>query len=374
MSDDRSLGKYLRGRVWWVKGTRPDNDQYVRESLRTPDEAVAEAKIEEIYREARKRRILGPDAPKPEDELTFYEAITRYDAGASEARYLKAIMRRIGKQRVKDITPQAVRKLAKDMYPLASTDTWQRQVVTPVRSVINNAHDLGLCPPIRIRAFDRDERVRQDRFRGTDSRQPRSPGSWPWLLAFIEHADPRDAALAYFMFTKGARIGQSIAMTRIHDMDLSAGSLRLPATKGHPAQWVNIAPELVAMISNLPVPYRGLARDRVFTLAGTGKSGALYARWRAACKAAGIEYLPPHSAGRHGFGTELIVRQGVDPSSAAAEGRWSSPAVMLKTYSHPEDAEERVREAFRAGLEAARTPGVQRKTGNRAKNMIEKVK
>jgi len=374
MSDERTLEIYPRGRYWWIRGTRPDNDRYIRESLGTTDEAVAIAKLEEIYREARKRRILGPDAPKPEDELVFAAASLEYPAGAREARYLKAIVKRIGKRLVKDITPAFVRKLAKDMFPYASTDTWQRQVVTPVRAVINHAHDLGMCPPIKVRAFDDDERIRQDRFRGSVSRPKRTPGSWPWLLAFIEHADPRDAALAYFMFTKGARIGQSIAMIREGDMDLENCRLQLPATKGHDRQWVDIDWELRNMIANLPVPYRGKAKERVFTLAGTGKNGALYQRWKDACAAAGIEYLSPHAAGRHGFGTEMIVRQKVDPVSAAHEGRWSNPSVMLKTYSHPEGSKERVRDAFAAGKAAARTLAVQPKTGKPAKNMISKRK
>lgn len=375
MSDDeRTLELYQRGNVWWVRGTRPDNDRYIRESLRTTDEAVAKAKLEEIYREARKRRILGPDAPKPEDELVFARAVLDYPAGEREAGYLTAIVKRIGKRLVKDITPAFVRKLAKDMLPYASTDTWQRQVVTPIRSVINHSHDLGDCPPIKIRAFDDDERIRQDRFRGSVSRPERAPGSWPWLLAFIAHADPRDAALAYFMFTKGARIGQSIAMTRSEDMDLENCRLQLPATKGHDRQWVDIDWELRNMIANLPRPYRGAARDRVFTLAGTGKNAALYTRWKQACEKAGIDYLSPHAAGRHGFGTEMIVRQKVDPVSAAHEGRWSNPSVMLKTYSHPEGSKERVRDAFEAGKQAARTLAVQPKTGSRAKNMIDKKK
>lgn len=375
MSDEeRTLELYPRGRYWWIRGTRPDNDRYIRESLGTTDRVVAEAKLEEIYRQARKRRILGPDAPKPEDELVFAAAALEYPAGRREAQYLKAIVKRIGKRLVKDVTPAFVRKLAKDMFPYASTDTWQRQVVTPIRSVINHAHDLGMCAPIRIRAFDKDERIRQDRHRGTVSRPERMPGSWPWLLAFIAHADPRDAALAYFMFTTGARIGQSIAMTRSADMDLTNCRLQLPATKGHPQQWVDIDPELRTMVANLPVPYRGLARDRVFTLAGTGKSGALYSRWKDACAKAGIEYLPPHAAGRHGYGTEMIVRQKVDPVSAAREGRWSDPSVMLKTYSHPEGSKERVRDAFAAGKEAARTPGVHGKNQKRAKRLGSKPK
>lgn len=354
------LEKYPREGVYWVRGRAADGDKYERRSLRTSDPDIAEAKIRALEAEARKRRILGPDAPKLEDEITFATCVRLYDAGENEARFLKPVIRKIGQMRVREITPQFIRKLAKELYPMTSTDTWQRQVVTPVRAVINNAHELGKCPPIRVRAYDRDERQRQDRVRGIDSRQSRTPGSWEWLLAFKSEAEPRDAALAHFMFRHGARITQSITMTRSRDMDLSSGRVRLPATKGHPAQWVTLDPEEVVMIANLPVPYRGAARDRVFTIAGA-RSGALYRRWKEACERAGIDYLSPHAAGRHGFGTEMVVRQGLDPASVAKQGRWSSPAVLLKTYSHPEDSEAKVRDAFAAGKAAARTPAVQLK-------------
>lgn len=359
MSDERSLEKYLRGRVWWVRGTRPDTDEYIRESLETSDEAIAEAKVDEIYRAARKRRLLGADAPRPEDELTFNDLVPIYEASARDAGYLLPIVKRIGRDLVKSITPASIRRLAKQLYPYASTDTWQRQVISPVRSVINNGHELGKCPPIRVKAFTKAERVKQDLARGQQSRLPRTPGSWPWVLAFCEHAAPRDAALCWFMFRHGYRLTQSMEMTRSKDMDLSAGLVRVHASKGHPAHWVELDPEEVVAIANLPVPYRGQAKDRVFTIAG-GRSGALYRRWKATCKAAGIEYLPPHSCGRHGYGTEMVVRQQVDPVSAA-ENLWSNPSVMLKTYSHAEDAAGKVRDAFRAGLEAARTPAVQPK-------------
>lgn len=362
------LELYLRDGIFWVRGRAADGDRYVRCSLRTSDEEIAEAKVRGIESEARKRRVLGPDAPKPEDSITFGACVMLYDAPARDRGYLVPLVRRIGKLRVRDITPASVRKLAKDMLPYASTDTWQRQVITPVRAVINNAHELGKCPPIRIKAFSREERVKQDRFRGTQSRMPKTPGSWPWVLAFVEHAEPRDAALAYFMFRHGYRIGQCIAMTRSKDMDLSAGMVRVHASKGHPAHWVGLDPEEVVMIANLPVPYRGQAKDRVFTISG-GRSGALYKRWQAACDRAGIDYLPPHSSGRHGYGTEMVVRQKVDPVNAA-DKRWSNPSVLLKTYAHPEDSEAVVREAFTAG----RTQAVQAKSGNGPKTVVEKVK
>ncbi len=373
-----SLTLYLRDGVYWVRGRAADSDKYVRKSLGTSDPALAEAAVREIEGQARKRRILGPDAPKLEDQITFDMCALLYDAPPKDAIYLMRLSRRIGKKLVREITPQFVRKLAKEMMPYASTDTWMREVVTPVRAVINNAHELGNCPPIRIRAYDKAERVKQDLARGKESRVPKTPGSWPWLMAFMEAADPRDAALAYFMFRHGYRVGQSAAMTRSQDMDLSNSRVRVHASKGHPAHWVELDPEEVVMIANLQPPKfanskdRAKIADRVFYIGGVKHAG-FYKRWEKTCERAGIEYLPPHSSGRHGYGTEMVVRQRVDPISAA-DNLWADPSVMLKTYSHSVDAQSKVRDAFRAGLNAVRTPSVQPISGKRGKQLKGNVK
>lgn len=131
------LELYPRGGVFWVRGRPADGDSYIRQSLGTSDEAIAEAAVREIEAAARKRRILGADAPKSEDEITFVACVLLYDAPVRDAFYLKPLVRRIGKTRVREITPQFVRKLAKELMPGAATDTWQRQIVTPIRSVIN---------------------------------------------------------------------------------------------------------------------------------------------------------------------------------------------------------------------------------------------
>lgn len=361
------LELYTRDGVFWVRGRAADDGGYIRRSLRTSDADLAAAKVRKLEAAARKRSLLGPDAPKLEDEITFAACVLLYDATGANARYLKRLVKKIGSMRVKEISPQYVRKLAREMLPMAATDTWQRQVVTPIRTVINNAHELGKCPPIRVRAFTKPERVKQDLFRDKQSRVPKTPGSWDWLLAFMAAADPRDAALAYFMFRHGYRVGQSAAMTRSQDMDLSAGRVRVHASKGHPAHWVELDPEEVVMIANLRPPKfanrkdRAKIADKVFYIGGVKHAG-FYKRWRETCDRAGIEYLPPHSSGRHGYGTEMVVRQKVDPISAA-ENLWSNPSVMLQTYSHSDDAASKVREAFRAGKEAARTLTVQPKTG-----------
>lgn len=79
------LELYPRGGVWWVRGRPADGDQYVRQSLGTSDEAIAEAAVRELEAAARKRRILGPDAPKAEDEITFGACVMLYRASPRDA-------------------------------------------------------------------------------------------------------------------------------------------------------------------------------------------------------------------------------------------------------------------------------------------------
>ncbi|MGB6087748.1 tyrosine-type recombinase/integrase [Parvibaculum sp.] len=363
MSDGKRYGLelYRRGQTWWARGRVEGEERYYRESLGTHDEQVARAKVRAIEDEARKRAILGRDAPKPEDQLTLSGAALLYPPQGRDAGYLARVLLEIGDHRVRDITPKQVKTLAKKLYPGASVDTWRRQVVVPVRAVINAAHEDGICPPIRIKAFTKNERIAQDRSRGKDSGVKRKPGSWEWVLAFKSHADPRLGAMALFMFTTGARITQTMEMKRKGDLDLFRKRVRLPAAKGHPAQWVDILPEVAATIGALPKPEGKLNQERVFYYAGR-RSGWFYREWKRACEAAGIEYLPPHAAGRHGFGTEMIVRRKMDAATAAQQGRWSSAKVLLDTYAHAEGGSASVQEAFQDGLNDARTKPVQGKT------------
>ena len=360
------LDIYLRGDTWWVKGRLEGEDKYYRESLGTPNESVAKTKVRELEAEAVKRAVLGRDAPRPEDRLTFADAVLLSHPKPSDARYLAKVLPLLGEKLARDITPKMVKQVAKRLHPNASVDTWHRQVIVPVRAVINSAHEEGLCPPIRIKAYTKNERMAQDRARGKDSRVARKAGSWEWVLAFKEHADPRLGAMALFMFTTGARITQTMEMRRKTDLDLFNKRVRLPAAKGHPAQWIEIMPEVAVAIANLPLPAGKLNQERVFYWAGQ-RSGWFYKEWKRACTEAGIDYLSPHPSGRHGFGTEAIVRRKIDPATAAREGRWSSPKVLLDTYAHAEESSASVRQAFQDGLEAARTNSVRGKGGNRRK-------
>lgn len=248
-----------------------------------------------------------------------------------------------------------VRDLGEQLYPHTSTDTWIRHIVTPVRSVINNAHDLGRCPPIRIRGYSKEERVAQDLIRGRKSRVKKTPGSWEWLLKFRQHAPKQHAALALFMFMTGARISQAVAMHPKQHLKLEKNLVCIPAAKGHDDRWLTIPAELVTELRSLPRRYpRGYDQKpenlRVF---GFADRSSPRKGWAKACELAGIDLLPFHAAGRHGFGQEMNIRQGVDEKAAGEFGGWSDTGLMRRTYTHAEQTAEKVHEAQLRGLRQA---------------------
>ena len=104
--------------------------------------------------------------------------------------------------------------------------------------------------------------------------------------------------------------------------------------------------ELVALKPKRPKNLKTgqVLSPRVF---GYGSSTGYNNRWKTICKRAGIPYLSAHRAGRHGFYTELVVRQGVDPVTAAKAGRWSDATLPMRIYAHAETDEAAVRARFR---------------------------
>lgn len=349
-----SLEPYKRGDTWWARGrveyqSKPITDYY-RCSTRASSAAGAWQWCRDEEESVIRRHLFGDD-----HALTFAEAVILYEAGSADAGYLIPILKKIGTEFVKNITPRMVRDLGPEIYPDASTDTWLRQVVTPVRSVINNAHDLGKCPSIRIKSYTDEEQLEQDQKRGKTSRQKKTPGDWPWLLAFREHASPRHAALATFMFLTGARITQAIKMHPEKHLKLELGKAHVPAAKGFKERTVDLHPLLLEDLKALEPSYPRRADRKPENLRVFGFADRSSPRkgWIAACKAAGIECLTFHGAGRHGFGQEMNVRQKVDEKAAAAQGGWKDVNLMRRVYTHAEDATKKVHAAQTRGLKKA---------------------
>lgn len=343
------LRPYLRGGAWWAKGRIEYEGRAISEYIRCATGASSEAGAWEwcrAHEEAARRKLIVGDEPKI---LTFGDAVELYPATPREAEFLLVVLDNLESLPIASITPKMVKNLGAEFMPHAATDTWWRQIVTPVRAVINNAHELGCgTPPIKIRPFTEKERIAQDKLRGKLSRQVRQPFTREWLEAFCAHADPYNAAMARFMFETAARVDQAVSLEPA-DLDLVNSRVRLKAQKGHAEQWVAITKEMADELRGLPAK-RPMDRKtgktfkaRVF---GYQTRTGYRKRWASICKAAGIDSLTAHSA-RHGFYTELRVRQGIDPITAAKAGRWKNAALPDSRYAHPEEDEAAIRSLFR---------------------------
>lgn len=340
------LELYKRGRIYWFSGRIgeiPTNPRY-RKSTGRASKADAEIVRNHFHQNEIRLFYAGENA-----SITFSSAVIHYQAKPEFAKALVPIVTLIGDTEIKKITPKFVRNLGPKLQPKNSTDTWQKRIISPVRAVINNAHELGFCPPIKIKSYSKAERLEQDRFRKKTSRNAKTAGSWPWIIAFRENAPNHLAALALFMFETGARISQATSI-RFEDLDVRGSRIWMPEAKGVEAQWVSLSPELTDELSKLAPRYtrrkkgKKIRSDRLF---GYQARGGVYRTWKRVCRDAEIEIIMPHAAGRHGFGTEMMVRQGLDPVTVAKVGRWSDAQMLMKTYAHPDDAEEKVQKAIR---------------------------
>lgn len=356
------LEPYLRGSTYWAKGRVEINgrpvSEYIRESTGSSTEQGARDWIRERENEEIRRHHVGDEA----EVMTFAGAVTLYDPDPTTAKYLVPILKHFGTTPCRDITAAMVRDLAKRLYPRNSTDSWRRWVITPTRAVINHAHERfpRECPPIKIKGFDQDERIEQDKRRGKRSRPAKKPGDWEWMLKFCAHAEPRVKALALLMFTTGARIGQAVAMTPDH-LKLDEGKVIIPGAKGHDDRELLLPDFMLEILKSIKprVPREWELRDENLRVFGYASKDGPRKAWDAAVTAAKIERLTPHAAGRHGFGQEMRVRRGIDKKAVEAFGGWSPAGDMVdKTYTHAEDHTAKIHKANRTGLVQA-----QKKTG-----------
>jgi integrase len=318
------------------------NGQRIRKSLGTSDKKFAEEL--KAFHEARIRRaaIYGVEA-----ETTFAEAYLLYHKlGKNERGYLGPIVKALGKSRLRDVTPARIKDLANELFPNAKPQTWNRYVIVPASAVINNAHQHGLCPPIRV-----------ERFKAV-GQLVKTPVDREWIDRFSggaaelygeehDHLGPRLGAFALFMFTTAARPTEAILLEPKHLRlaDRLATSAR-PTKNGEYREFY-LTEEVTEILRALTPKrirwgqYRG--ERRVFGWAD--KMGPL-GPWKAACKAAGLAYRSPYEAGRHSFATEAVTRQERNVVTSATVGGWKDPGVMLKHYSHPENLNEFAEDVF----------------------------
>jgi integrase len=214
--------------------------------------------------------------------------------------------------KIADINSGSIRQSAIDLYPNAANSTRNRQVIVPMLAVINHCAELNLCPPLRMKRFKVETRIKK-------------PVTLEWINAFGANADRPDvAALAYFLFGTGARISEALAI-RWEDIDFRKRTVLIRQSKLGSERLAHLPANLFIAIANLP-------RDRKpFPLSITSNID----HWKATIRKAGIEPLTFHSC-RHGFATSLH-NKGVGVKTIAKAGGWKSAQHLFNTYLHADE-------------------------------------
>lgn len=280
----------------------------LRGTTGTADKVRAERIAAEKETDEWKCHLDGPAAV-----LTFAKAALRYKAAGKETKYLLRIADYWKDTLVKDMTAGAIRQSAIDLYPAAGGATRNRQAITPTQAVINHCAELELCPPIRIKRFKFERKIKK-------------PITVEWLDTFCAYARPTIAALADFMFATACRISESRRLDW-PDIDFQQRSILITKTKNKRQRLPHMPQRLLVRLANLP-------RDqKPFDL----PESTLRRHWDADIKTAAaavpsFQRLTFHSC-RHGFATKML-RDGIDPKTAADLGGWESIGLFMETYAH----------------------------------------
>ncbi len=310
---------HKRGRIWHYEFSL-DGQRY-RGSTGTADEKEAKKIAERIKAQNRLAKERGKD-----EILSFPQCVALYIKDGGEQRFLAPILRHFAKHKVKDINGLVVREAAKLLYPDAEPSTWNRQVLTPVKAIINKAADSGLCKPITIKRFP--EPVRQ-----------RPAASREWIDKFVEAAltldMPETAAIVRFMFETGARVSEACRL-EWKDVDLEGKRAFLERTKTDP-RTVFYTEGTRRLIAGLETG------KRVFH---AGNRSTVGKRIQRVIDQTGIAAFTSHELGRHGFYTEMIVRNKVDPKTAARLGGSKSVRLVMETYVSPDEDRHIIDEVF----------------------------
>lgn len=330
-----------RGSPHWQIAITVPGRKRIRRSSRTPDKKRANALAEAIEAKEWDRRTTGD-----ESALTFAEAVMLYRRDGGSAQYLAPLVKHFKDRSVTGILAADIKAAASELYPKATAATWNRQVVTPARFVINHAADRGLASHIKVKKF-------------LELRPVRKAPVADWLPAFLDHAPPRMAALALLMRVTAARIGQAI------DLDWNAVNLTeaiaiIPSAKNHADRKAFLTPECVAALANIDGERKGL----VF---GFRSRRRVYDAWYAVCDAAGIARVGTHDAGRRAFATSM-AHAGVDPKTAADMGGWKSVRIMLEIYTDSAASREVLNRVFSGTTASQSVVRNHRTTGKNARS------
>jgi integrase len=314
MSD---LELWRRGKIWQVRGTikipGQKRGKRVRES--TGHARLADA---EVYRDNLRKETLEKIHNGPAATATFATAVILYLEKGGEKRFLKPILERFGKLRLKEITADKVSAFALEHYAGLAPATVKRELYTPLNAVMKKAC-TALHIPLIVFEAPKTEKI-------TVVNAPEE-----WFPLFFAGAHFRIAAMVLFLTTTGARVSEACRLT-LEDCHLDHLRVLLRKTKNGKPRMVPISETIAQAIRTLATLDNLEAEDTVFGYSGRWSVNQAIER---VCDKAKIKYYSSHKLGRHAFASRLLMA-GRTLKEVQEGGGWDSFAIVAEKYAHLE--------------------------------------
>jgi hypothetical protein len=225
-----------------VKGRHGSPNLYLRGTVRgiRIDESTgtsSRAKAEEI-RTRRESELLDQSIHGRRATATFASAALSYMQQGGEGRYLTPLLAYFGVERLSAIDQAAIDRCAALLKPGAATSTINRQIHTPISSVLKHAAARGWC---EFRPIERP-------------RQPKGKTRWLTIEEagrLISSASVHAAPLLTFMLYTGARVAEAVYL-RWEQVNLIRRHVVFLDTKNGTDRGVPLHPMALAALANLP--------------------------------------------------------------------------------------------------------------------------
>ncbi|MEO9651203.1 MAG: site-specific integrase [Roseobacter sp.] len=287
----------------------------LRGATGTSDKRIAERIAAEIEAKEWQSHLDGPRAT-----LIFSQAAIAYRQAGHSTRFLERIEDYWTNTLVSKITGEAIRQMARKLYPNAANATLNRQGIVPAQAVINYAAELEWCAPIRVKRLKVNVKTK-------------TPANRGWIEAFATQATqdglPHLAALCLFMFGTSARRGEACAL-KWDDVELFKKTVTIYQAKTESHRVAHLQPPVIPALANIPSNHN--PDELVFQYASGESVGQV---WNNVIKRAAIEKLSPHCCW-HGFATSML-QAGTDPETVRVRGGWKDVSTIMKFYAHSKD-------------------------------------
>lgn len=309
-------------KTYWIIGTLCG--ERIRESTRTSDRRLAEAKLIAVTKEIEDRLLYGP-----KHSFTFAEAVelhvNRTHPKPKQAALLMKLLNYFGPKRCAEITPAMLMEYEKHRFKKpVSNSTLIRAVYNPMQSILNTAARNQLAPPVLL-----------PRPRAAKVRVPPAPEDFlQKLLACEMHHWLRAAIL--IMTYHGTR-PSDLKRLRWRDVSFASNTITFGKTKNGLPHAPMMHPEVRDALRKLLVDgaWSGQAVPVFEKIQANEPATYINQYLKTVCKQNGLPFYSTHKIGRHAFASRLLSNN-CTLKETQEGGNWSSIQVVADLYGHLE--------------------------------------